>query len=65
LARARAELVGVQASFEDEKIEIMAAQTALSNKKIDAQIHTSHMQAQAKQQSDAQKAKQKPKNKGK
>jgi hypothetical protein len=34
-ARATAEYTGVKSSLEDEKIEIMAAQTVISNKKID------------------------------
>lgn len=76
-ARATAEYTGTKNDLEDEKIEIMAAQTVLSNKKIDRDSEAKKMQAmqqsfendkdrKAQSESDDKKAKaQKSKGKSK
>lgn len=71
-ARATAEYTGVKSGLEDEKIEIMAAQTVIANKKVDRDSQIKREQGfrdtvnkaedrKAKAESEKQKAKAKPK----
>lgn len=69
-ARSTAEYTGVKASLEDEKIEIMAAQTVIANKKVDSTERVAQLNAVSKstdtdKKIGAQKEKQKQQQKGK
>ena len=69
-AAATAEYTGVKAGLEDEKIEIMAAQTVIANKKIDSTEKVAHLNAMTKsadtdKKVGAQKEKQKQQGKSK